>query len=93
MGPFAGVDCNLTLGRLQSRIQRLYHGQLCARVDLNPMPESTLFPGQGLRVRPLDAWKYRPKFTLIGGCLGRPFGIMGGLTYNIEIAGIHIQIY
>ncbi len=38
----------LTLCRLQSRLQHMYHGQPYARVDLNPMPESTLFPGQGL---------------------------------------------
>jgi hypothetical protein len=35
MGPYAGVDYNLTLCRLQSRLQHIYHGQLYARVDLN----------------------------------------------------------
>jgi hypothetical protein len=34
MGPYAGVDYNLTLCPLQSRLQLIYHGQ--------PMPESTL---------------------------------------------------
>jgi hypothetical protein len=43
-----GIDCNLTLGRLQD----MYHGQPYARVDLNPMPESTLCPSQGLRIFP-----------------------------------------
>jgi hypothetical protein len=32
---YAGVDYNLTLCRLQSRLQHFYHGR-------NPMPESTL---------------------------------------------------
>jgi hypothetical protein len=44
MGPYAGVDYNLTLCPLQSRLQHIYHGQQYARVDLNPMPEFTLFP-------------------------------------------------
>jgi hypothetical protein len=48
MGPYAGVDHNLTLCPLQSRHQHIYHGQLYARVDLNPMPELTLSPSQGL---------------------------------------------
>jgi hypothetical protein len=39
-----GVDYNLTLCPLQSRLQHIYHGQPYASVDdLNPMPESTLF--------------------------------------------------
>ncbi len=42
MGPYAGVDYDLTLCPLQSRLQIIYHGQPYARVDLNPMPESTL---------------------------------------------------
>ncbi len=51
-GPYAVVDYNLTLGRLQSRLRHLYHGQADARVDLNPMPEPTLSPSQGLRIWP-----------------------------------------
>jgi hypothetical protein len=35
MGPYVGVDYNLTLCPLQ----HIYHGQPYARVDLNPMPE------------------------------------------------------
>ncbi len=50
MGPYAGVDCNLTLCRLQSRLSTCTKGQPCARVDLNPMPESTFSPSQGLRI-------------------------------------------
>jgi hypothetical protein len=42
MGPYAGVDFNFTLSPLTSRLQHIYHGQLYARVDLNPTPESTL---------------------------------------------------
>jgi hypothetical protein len=41
MGPNAVTDYNLTLRRLQNRLQRIYHGQPCARVGLNPMPETT----------------------------------------------------
>ncbi len=52
IGPHAGVDSNLPLFRLQSRLQHIYHGQPYARVDLNPLPESTLSPSQGLRIWP-----------------------------------------
>ncbi len=31
-------------------------GQPCARVDLNPMPESTSSPSQGFRIWPLDVF-------------------------------------
>jgi hypothetical protein len=41
LSPYAGVDYNLTLCQLQSRLQHIYHGQPFARVDLNPIPEST----------------------------------------------------
>jgi hypothetical protein len=54
MRPHAGVDYNLTLCPLQSRLQHIYHGQPYARVDLIPMPESTLYPSQGLWIWPLD---------------------------------------
>ncbi len=33
MGPYAVVDYNLTLSRLQSRLQHIYHRQPYARVD------------------------------------------------------------
>jgi len=36
MGPYAGVDFNLTICPLQSRLQHFYHGQLYARVDFFP---------------------------------------------------------
>jgi hypothetical protein len=55
MGPYAGDEYNLTLCPLQSRLQHIYHGQPYARVDLNPAPESTLSPSQGLRIWPLHA--------------------------------------
>jgi hypothetical protein len=45
-----GIDFNLTLGRLQD----MYHGQPYARVDLNPLPESTLSPNQGPRILASD---------------------------------------
>ncbi len=61
MGPYAGVDYifnyNLTLCPLQSLLQNIYHGQPHARVDLNPMPESTLSPCQGLWIWPLVCLK------------------------------------
>jgi hypothetical protein len=47
MGPHAEVDYNLTLSRLQSRLQQFYHGHPYARVDLNPLPDSTLSPPSG----------------------------------------------
>jgi hypothetical protein len=53
MGPYAGVDYNLTLYPLQSQLQHIYHWQPYARVDRNPMPETTLSPSQGLWIRPL----------------------------------------
>ncbi len=54
MGPYAVIDCNLTLCRRQSRLQHIYHGQSQpnARVDLNPVPRSTLSASQGLRILP-----------------------------------------
>jgi hypothetical protein len=50
MGPYA-------LRPLQSRFQHIYHGQPYARVDLNPMPESTLTlsPSHGLWIWLLDS--------------------------------------
>jgi hypothetical protein len=55
--PYAGVDYNLTLCRLR----HIYHGQPSARIDLKPIPESTLTlcqkstlsPSQVLRIWPL----------------------------------------
>jgi hypothetical protein len=45
MGSYAGVDYNLTLCPLQSRLlQHIYHGQPYARVDLNPICQSRLHP-------------------------------------------------
>jgi hypothetical protein len=41
MGPYAGVDYNLTT--LQRRLQHIYHCLPYARVDIYPMPESTVF--------------------------------------------------
>ncbi len=38
----------------KSRLQHIYHWQHYARVDLNPMPESTLSPSQGLWIWPLN---------------------------------------
>ncbi len=51
MGPYTGVDYNnLILCQFQSRLQHIYHvnGQ-------PPMPESTLPPGQGLWIWPLNS--------------------------------------
>ncbi len=53
---YAGVGYNITLCPLQSRLRHIYHGRIgqpYARVDLNPMAESTLSPSQGLRIWPL----------------------------------------
>jgi hypothetical protein len=50
MRPYAGADYDLTLCPLQSRLQHIYYGQSYSRFDLNPVPESTLSPSQGLRI-------------------------------------------
>ena len=50
--PYDGFDYNITSSPLQSRLQHIYYGQPYARVDLNPMPESTLSPSQGLCIWP-----------------------------------------
>ncbi len=50
-GPYAGVDYNLTLCPPQSRLQHNYNGH--AKLDVNPKPESTLSPSQGLWIWPL----------------------------------------
>ncbi len=69
-GPHAGVDKNLTLCPLQSRLQHIYHGQPYARVDLNPMPQSILSPSQGLWIWPLDILDilivFHKTFAIIG---------------------------
>jgi hypothetical protein len=52
MGPYAGVDYNLTLCPLQSRLQYIYRRQPYVGSDLNPIPESTLAPSQGLWIWP-----------------------------------------
>jgi hypothetical protein len=44
MRPYAGIDYNLTLYPLQNRLQLITMG---ARVDLKPMPESTVSPQSG----------------------------------------------
>ncbi len=56
--PMPGVDYKLTLCPLQSRLQHIYHGQPYARVD--PMPELTLSPSQGLWIWPLFAFEAGP---------------------------------
>ncbi len=48
MGPYVGVDYNLTFCPLQNRLQHTNRGQPYVRVDLNPMPDSTLSVNQGL---------------------------------------------
>jgi hypothetical protein len=51
MRPNAGVDYNLTLCLLQSRLQHTYHGQPYGRVDLN---QFDFIPRQGLWIWPLS---------------------------------------
>jgi hypothetical protein len=51
MGPYAVVDYNL-LSRLHNRLQHIYHEQPYARVDVDPMPKSTLSSSQELRIWP-----------------------------------------
>jgi hypothetical protein len=85
MGPYAVVDYNLTLNRLWSRLQHIYHGQPYARVDLNPTPELTLtlcqshlYPpvrdvGFGLSIVP--DWKMTP--AMAAGCRTGPPSYIG----------------
>jgi hypothetical protein len=51
MGPNAGVDINLTLCPLQSRLQHIYHGNPYARVDFIP-------PRQGFWIWPQEKGKF-----------------------------------
>jgi hypothetical protein len=57
-GTYAGVVYNLTLCPLSTPESTPTHvhgnGQPYARVDLNPIPESTLSPSQGLRIWPQE---------------------------------------
>ncbi len=73
MGPYAGADYNLTLCPHQSRLEHIYHGQPYARVDLNPMPESTSTLCQS-RPQPYDrvdfihqsgTWIFFPRYILL----------------------------
>jgi hypothetical protein len=63
MGPYAGVDFNLSLCRLQ----QMYHRQSMG----NPMPESTLFPSQRLRIWPPTNkhFKVQIDFRTVNGCI------------------------
>jgi hypothetical protein len=44
MGPYAGVDYNLTLCPIQSRLQHIYHGQPYAKVDFIPQSKLWIWP-------------------------------------------------
>ncbi len=66
--PYARDDYNLTLCLLQSPLQHMYHGQPYVRVDLNPMPESSLSPSQGLWIWPLVPVFFFLHFRLLGIC-------------------------
>jgi hypothetical protein len=67
MGPYAGFDFNLTLCPLMSRLQHIYHGQPCAKVDLNPMSVSTL---SDLVVLGFHLKNNIKKNSTIHGCVG-----------------------
>ncbi len=54
MVPYAGVDYNLTLCRLQ----HMYLGQNYAKVGHKPMPELTLSTNQRFGLCPLPDYKY-----------------------------------
>ncbi len=75
MGPsYAGVDCNLTLGPLQNRLQHIYHEQVYVRVDLNPITESTLSPSQGLGDLSVPS---------------APLSLLNVCTYIVHVYNIH----
>ena len=62
MGPYAGVEYNLTLCRLQNRLQHMHHGQPYAESTLN-LCHSRLYPPiQKLQIWPRyisSNWCYR----------------------------------
>jgi hypothetical protein len=47
MGPYAGVDYNLTVCLLQSRLQHIYHWQPYAIIDHNPYARVDFIPQSG----------------------------------------------
>jgi hypothetical protein len=59
--PELTITC--TLCPLQSRLQHIYYEQPYARVGLNPMPESTLSPSQGLLISALS-WQTEISFKV-----------------------------
>jgi hypothetical protein len=52
MGPYAVVDYNLALSRLQSRLKHIYPWATLCQSRPKPMPETTLCSSQGLRIWP-----------------------------------------
>jgi hypothetical protein len=44
MGPYDGVDYNLTLCPLQSRLQHIYHGQSLTLKSTMTLCQSRLYP-------------------------------------------------
>ncbi len=58
-GTHAGVDYNITLSPLQSRLQHIYNGQPYASADVSPMPESTWSPSQELCMDLVSGTKFR----------------------------------
>jgi hypothetical protein len=47
MGPYVGVDNNLTVCRCQSRLQQIYHGQTYDKVDLSLYYRVDFIPQSG----------------------------------------------
>ena len=68
MALYTGVVYNLTICLLQSRLKHIYHGQPYAKVDLNPMPELTLSPSQGLKIVASEDVLYVVKFGTATKC-------------------------
>jgi hypothetical protein len=76
MGPYAGVNYNLTVSPLQRRLQHIYYGQPFARVDLSPIYQSRLYPpSQGLWIWPLFSKSMSAYVLLLGG---------GGVVPNLR---------
>jgi hypothetical protein len=71
MRPYAGVDYDLTLYQLPSRLQHICHGQPYSRVGPNPLPESTLSLSQGLSISPQILGIHIAKFCSISMLLGK----------------------
>ncbi len=81
-------DYNPTLCPLQSRLRHIYHGQPYARVDLNPVPETTLSPQSGT-LDMASGWWWWQWMTAVDSWSGLDVGggcnVCVGKTYDFAV--------